>query len=437
MKRGVRSEDQGIRLANGEEIKDLEGNPYKYLGVLETSSVHTEQMKNDIRKEYFRRARKVLESKLNARNTVKALNTWAVAIFRYTAGILDWNVEDLKAIDRKTRKLLTMNRMHHPKADIDRLYLPRCEGGRGLIAVEFCVRSEELGLSDYLKSGRINNDGVLDMFLKDARQIELKQQYQQCRMHDWKNKPLHGQYPTRTNDLDIHSWKWLEQGRLKKESEGLIIAAQDQAMMTRNFQKSVMKQQVENKCRMCGSRSETVFHILCECEKMAQLQYKKRHDKVAGLIHWEMCKQFGLPYAKHWYDHRAEPVLENERVKLLWDFSIRTDRVIEARRPDIVVVNKKEKETIILDVAVCGDFQVQDKEIEKMSKYQHLAIEIGRMWDTRVRVIPIVVGALGSKCKVREWLAILGMADHIYDGIQRAALLGSVSILRKVLAIPA
>ena len=51
-----------------------------------------EEMEEKVRKEYSGRVRKVLESKLNGDNVIKAINTWAVATVFYTAGILDWTV---------------------------------------------------------------------------------------------------------------------------------------------------------------------------------------------------------------------------------------------------------------------------------------------------------------------------------------------------------
>ena len=66
-----------------------------------------------------------------------------------------------------------------------------------------------------------------------------------------------------------------------------------------------------------------------------------RHDRIAAVVHWGLAKKYGLPHAEQWYDHKAEAVSENEDVKLLWDFSIQMDKVIHARRPDIVIVKKK------------------------------------------------------------------------------------------------
>ena len=84
--------------------------------------------------------RKVLKSKLNL---VHGVNTWAVSLLRYSAAFVSWRKSELQAIDRKTRKLFTKYGALHPKSDIDRLYITRKEGGRGLISIEDCV---ELGI---------------------------------------------------------------------------------------------------------------------------------------------------------------------------------------------------------------------------------------------------------------------------------------------------
>ena len=70
--------------------------------------------------------------------------------------------------------------------------------------------------------------------------------------------------------------------------------------------------------------------------------------------------RFFIPFAGYkWYEHEAERVLENEDYTVLWDFSIQTDHVIEARRPDLVVVDKKERSCKINDFAVPGDSRIE------------------------------------------------------------------------------
>ena len=77
---------------------------------------------------------------MNGKNKIQANNNWTVALLRYRAGIINWIVDVLKKMDRTTRKTLTMYGAFHSKSDIDRLYLKRKHGGRGLISIELCVR---------------------------------------------------------------------------------------------------------------------------------------------------------------------------------------------------------------------------------------------------------------------------------------------------------
>ena len=85
-------------------------------------------------------------------------------------------------------------------------------------------------------------------------------------------------------DKDL-SWKWLVQSDLKVQTEATICAAQEQALR-RNYTKNKIDKSSENPlCRMCGEMGETVQHIMCERKKLAQREYKRRHDTVAKLVH--------------------------------------------------------------------------------------------------------------------------------------------------------
>ena len=76
----------------------------------------------------------------------------------------------------------------------------------------------------------------------------------------------------------------------------------------------------------------------------------------------------------------------------MWDFSIQTDHVIEAQRPDLVVVDKKKRGCKIIDFAVPGDNKIEEKEKVKIEKYQDLGRELQKIWNVKVKVIPLVVG---------------------------------------------
>ena len=88
-------------------------------------------MKKKIKKEYLRRTRKLLETKLYSQNLIKEINIQAVSLIRYSGPFLKWMREDRKQIDEGTRKLMTMHKALYPRDGVDRLYVLRKERGRG------------------------------------------------------------------------------------------------------------------------------------------------------------------------------------------------------------------------------------------------------------------------------------------------------------------
>jgi len=151
-KRGKLVHLQNLVTDINREIQEQEqGNTYKYLGTGESEGIH-QQMKERLKQEYSRRLRMILKSELNARNKITAIGALAVPVLRYNFGIINWRTEEIKKIDRKTRKLLTMYKMHHPKADIDRLYVKRKEGRRGLVQIEAAYKAEIISIAEYLNT---------------------------------------------------------------------------------------------------------------------------------------------------------------------------------------------------------------------------------------------------------------------------------------------
>ena len=197
MKKGKIVKSVGIELPNGKVIKSLQGGEsYKYLGISEADKFLEEKMKLNVSKEYIRRLRKVLKSKLNDRNLVHGVNTWAVSLLRYSATFVSWRKSELQAIDRKTRKLFTIYGALHPKSDVFRLYIPRKEGGRGLISIEDCVELAIRGLE-------VCVHGSEERLIQAARGDKingleaasiLKRSKKEKRLEDWEEKVRHGQY---------------------------------------------------------------------------------------------------------------------------------------------------------------------------------------------------------------------------------------------------
>ena len=143
MKRGKKVRFDDITLLDEQIIREIEEEGYKFLGILWVDMMREKEMKKRFMREYKRRLKLVLKSKLNGNNKINATKTWAVSVLRYGAGIIRCTKEGMKTLDRMTRKVLTMNGALHPKSDIDRLYVSRVNGGRGLISCERYVRCEE------------------------------------------------------------------------------------------------------------------------------------------------------------------------------------------------------------------------------------------------------------------------------------------------------
>ena len=127
-------------------------------------------MKDKIQKEYLRRTRKLLESKVSCRNLIKGINTWAASLVRYTGPFLKWTRYELKQIDQRTRKLMTMHKALHPRDNLDRLYVSGKEAGRRIASVEYSVDESIQRLEDYIgkyergliTAIRNNTDNMID-----------------------------------------------------------------------------------------------------------------------------------------------------------------------------------------------------------------------------------------------------------------------------------
>ncbi|XP_017768957.1 PREDICTED: uncharacterized protein LOC108557085 [Nicrophorus vespilloides] len=364
------------------EVRELDQDEvYKYLSVDECDGIRHREMKKKLRKD----------------TVLELLTGWALSFSRWT------------------RKLLTIHGCHHPKADVDRLYMPTSSGGRGPIELESAYYCTIVGLSDYICESKDrytcsvkrheeskakvrsqaneikikyfepesvslqNSKGRLKSAIFQERLERVHGQFLRCLQNSWTDKET--------------NFAWLRSAGLKGETESLIVAAHDQALNTRYHQK------------------KKIGHIIAGCTVLAPTEFTHRHNKIASYLHWSIVKELGQHVPEHWYDHQPAPVVE---------------------RDDVVVM--REKRCTLIDVAVPADANIAIK-VEKLCKYKDLEIEIARMWNTKTNVVPVVVGAL--------WPLKIGFEKYLEDlpfrvsaeEVQKIALLGTAHILRKVLSI--
>jgi len=137
------------------------------------------------------------------------------------------------------------------------------------------------------------------------------------------------------------------------------------------------------------------------------------------------------------YKSKPEQVLSNDKAKLLWDTPIITDRSVEANRPDLVLFDKKAETAIIVDIAIPLDDNLETTIAEKKRKYLPLAVELKDIYKLKsTSIVPLVMSTNGLVTK--EWsksMEKLQLHERHCRTMQKAAVLGTANIVRKVLSL--
>ena len=244
---------------------------------------------------------------------------------------------------------------------------------------------------------------------------------------------MHGQYRQPPVDTK-ETFGWLKAANLPGATEGLVVAAQDQALRIRYYEHHILHRDVSPTCRVCSAGLETVDHIVAGCSPMAPTDYTDRHNQVASIIHWNICRHFQVPVECRWYRHQPDRLVETDDIVVMWDTTIPNAGKIKANRPDICLRDKKANTCLLIDITCPADGNVGRKHAEKLAKYGDLRVEVSRMWQCRTQMVPVVLGALVTvHAGIARWLDIIP-GHHNLQHLQKAVLLGSARILRKVMS---
>ena len=134
-------------------IKELNNTKtYKYLEIKERDRIFVKDLKEELRHEYFKRLKKITSSKSNNINIISEIDTFAIPAISYGCQVLDWSITELEQIDRETRKVLKRNKFLNIHSDNHRIYLPRKQGGRGLINITDQYKKAMINMSIYLNN---------------------------------------------------------------------------------------------------------------------------------------------------------------------------------------------------------------------------------------------------------------------------------------------
>ncbi len=364
------------------------------------------------------------------------------------------------------------------------------EGGRGLMSVALTWEREVMSVASYLlasedgqvqgavsflkelakRSGRNQRKGIL----REAKRIREKYHLQdellplshpeEANAAQHKNllrklekaqiealvaklvgKVFNGPHArqVRERGVDVKATHcWLREGKLKPETESVIVAAQDGVTPTKHHRASLPGGPQDPVCRLCGNHNETLGHLLSKCKAHEHKEYTGRHNSVLYLLTRAMAEKLKLKVP----ESLKVPgggircgVIESRDATMLVDLCIPTDRQVKERKPDLVVRMVREKRIVIFEVAVAWDRGVEEREVEKRAKYGDLAADLAKQWEGyRVVIVPVVLGDLGLIRNLRRYMAkakILSAEEitRFAAEAQREVLCWNVKLIKRLL----
>ncbi|XP_044760879.1 uncharacterized protein LOC123318334 [Coccinella septempunctata] len=452
VKRGkIQEPKQETTLMNQIKIPSLnKDDTYKYLGIHQALDIKTAEMKELFKQKLYKRISLLLKSKLNSRSLFTAINIWAVPSMTYSFGILTWSVTELREVDRAVRAMLTKYGVHHPHSSTIRLYLPRQHGGRGLLNLESVHEGNIISLrkyclkdhSPFFTAIREADDRISPLKLAESSHQDTRRP--QCEiMEEWRSRALHGRYPGHLESGDVNkveSLTYLRAGYLFPETEGRLLAIQDQVVPTRVYLKHIAQQDIPtDRCRRCSQGPESIQHLTSSCPILAPKDYLDRHNSMAKIFHQQMALKLGLLLSEtqqHLYVPKT--LLQNASYKLYWDATMVTDRSVAHNRPDITLFDNVRKTCLLIDFTIPADDNITRAYSEKISKYTDLAFQLREMYALEaVSVLPMIISVNGIvERHLLENTQRLCLDKDIISASQKQVILHTTRIIRKVLQGP-
>jgi sRNA-binding carbon storage regulator CsrA len=468
VEKGQRKELKDTIRVNGLNLNELKiEDSYKYLGMDEDISYRGEINKERAKKEYFRRVKKIWRSELYSKNKVIAHNIFATPIFTLTFGILDWTKNEILQIDVQTRKILTFTGNFHRNSSVDRLYMLRTDGGRGLNSIYDIFVARMIALNRHLEEASERNQylrlvlqheensliRVANEFTKAIGitgnqvkiSVEAKNAIKKQRKEAYEEKSQHGYVHRQQEKSEGYNKKltnmWLSNPNMISHTEGYIVAIQEQEIYTRALKakrEHADDHSYNKMCRFCNEKIEDIFHLLCSCNFLSASMYLPlRHDEVAREAYNAIIKhhfpdlRYTLPQSVWKYGH----------LEIWWDTHISTTPRVKHNKPDMVIWNYLSMTCSVVDICVPLDLNVHVQEKTKRDTYGPLIVGLLRHYPKfKFDVVPLVIGATGLvtdslTMNLKKLIERDGEVEQAIGRMQRKALVGSMRVLKSALSM--
>ena len=407
---------------------------YKYLGSRENGeSIQSPENIWYIKNNITSRTEKLCATKLNAKNLFAAINEWAISSINYYIGVINFNPKELDSMNLDIRRILLDLNLIRKSANVERLYLPRNDLGRGLTNILFSAeliaanlhlklrndaQTASIILDEIKKQTFLGNiiqviDTKYDILLNEFSPKMLKKAQLDSLREKISSSSLHS--VLRRDPMDrldfVTSSTWLRNGQHSVMDEALWAKVQDCNLFPG-----------QPPCRHCHSKQLTVDHLATRCNSLVNFHYRRRHDLVVKSLHLHIARQYGLTNNASISKHKLSPLLSNNKVTIRCDVPILTHVRTEFNKPDLCVIDHVNKEITIIEVGITNSETLVEKEIEKLHKYSHLANDLLYQYEAKsARCVPIVLSWDGLVTKhFRRHAETIKLKPPLIAHIQRA-----------------
>ena len=362
----------------------------------------------------------------------------------------------------------------HPNSDIDKLYVDRKSGGRGLRSVKIMFEMRLVALRRHLTNSknrneimhyihesetdnilRVTNDLINSQNIEDnendhSQKISSKYVKMNRRnLNDrYLNKKMHSYFRNKLEKDDNIDMEKSNSRSVNKNMtfhvEGYYSTIHDQELIAKYLKNKRERDDgkqptFNNKCRLRKTKIEVVVHIISGCPDMSSRHYLPlHHDAVTKYLFRSHIKK-NIPGASFKDNRENEFVQKDNEYEYWWNISIKAISKIPHNKPDVVIWNQNEKLCTIIEFSCPAGIIVLRKIDQKMNIYCPLLRNLQILYpEYKFDMIPIVVGALGyvPKC-LTQYLCQLGIniikIRKIIRKMQNISVSGTVRICKTFL----
>ncbi|KAG0437890.1 LINE-1 reverse transcriptase like protein [Dictyocoela muelleri] len=428
---------------NEDEIND---NVNKYLGIREFENLVDVSNYESIENKILKRIEKLCKTRLSARNLIIAINEYGISMMNYYVGLIKFEEKWLNDLDQKIRLILSKYKVHYKDACKYRLYFSRRQNGRGLKSIYLQTEMVLFNLGEYLNENNTIRKKIILQEIKKSGESRILYTKESCQtryncqinntkeltraqdkwlLDSMKKKILHGsiyRHMEKTGLKITNNTEWLRFGSHSPQNEayGFLIQDRHLAEFTRG-----------KNCKFCAKALEGVEHYATRCGHLLHSLYTKRHNDILKSVHFAISRKMGITDNSKIKLHKLKKILSTDEYEIIVDKPCITDTEIQHKKPDIIINDKIDKKTFIIEVGITSFENLRKTEVEKVMKYRTLGAELGKMNGSQVFIIPFVMTWDGFMTEFgADYMRVLGIDDVIKSYIQFLSISATGEIMK-------